>query len=159
MDDSQKLLLENYKVLHESVQNSHRYSWTLTSIFIPLVFGAAAFLFEYFKDIETLSFMIANAGILLAILFWRLAIKFLENCNKLRQHQLMEIEKVFAPLAEDKTGIEFIYYGLFQPKKRSQIIDGTWIKYRHIVDGFAGAIVALLAVNIAFRLYLDFMAN
>lgn len=122
MNSNEELLVENYRILHESVQNSHQYAWTLTNIFVPLTFASLAFLFKSAEEIDKYLFLVISFGIVATLLFWVFAIRFLENCNKLRFHKLKHIEKALSSLHSENEDTTFIYYQLFERNRRKFIV-------------------------------------
>jgi energy-converting hydrogenase Eha subunit A len=149
MNDHDGLLLENYRVLHESVQNSHKYSWTLTSIFVPLIFASIAFLFNSESSIGKYFFLVLSLGIVVTLLFWLFAIRFLENCNKLRTSRLRQIEEMLSPVTSESSDIVFNYYRLFE---KSREIVPHWFKYKRLLNGYAIAIITLLSISVILKL-------
>lgn len=149
MNDHDSLLLENYRDLHESVQSSHQYSWTLTSIFVPLIFASIAFLFKTESSMSKYFFLILGLGVVVTLLFWLFAIRFLENCNKLRTYRLRQIEEILSPMSSQGSDIVFNYYRLFE---KSREIVPHWFKYKRLLNGFAMAIITLLSISMILKL-------
>ena len=138
MPDEYKIQFEQYKILHESVQNSHKLSWTITSIFFPIAIGSMAFLVKHSRDLDIWQYTIGTVSIEVMLLFWVRTIKFLENSNKVRFHLLKKIEKQ----------ISFEYYGvLHDHQKRGQIVP-HWIRYKNLIRGFAVVLGLLVAASL-----------
>jgi len=143
--------IERYKILHESVQNSHKFSWTMTSIFIPIAFGSMAFLVKHSCDLDIWQLAIGTIGIEGMLLFWVCMIKFLEQCNKVRFELLKKIETHISSESGDTQDIPFEYYTvLYDRKKREKIVD-RWMKYKKLIQGFAIGFGVLVAANFIHR--------
>jgi hypothetical protein len=143
--------IERYKILHESVQNSHKFAWTMTSIFIPIAFGSMAFLVTHSDDLDIWQHAIGTVGIEGMLLFWVCMIKFLERCNKVRFELLKRIETHISSGAGGAQDIPFEYYTvLYDPEKREKIVP-RWIKYKKLIQWFAIAFGVLVAANFVHR--------
>jgi len=85
-EDSKKnrldLLKSNYTELNNAVEESHRITWIMTSIFIPVIFVAIAYLLKEGQNYPTKLVTLASMGILLLLLFWIFLIRVLRIYNK-----------------------------------------------------------------------------
>ncbi len=104
LNSYEKLLLENYKYLHESTWENHRISWTVTNIFIPILFTGTGFVFYDafpFQSRNLSEYSIYKAifvGLLgeSLVAIWWFLMQMLENYNDTRRKRLQRIEEYFA---------------------------------------------------------------
>jgi hypothetical protein len=96
---SLELLRFNYSNLHESLWESHKVAWTVTGLFIPVIFALQGYLAKkYVLSTEPLVRELV-AGVVISELLlsvWRLMLWVLEHYNNQRLDRLRAIEKVFA---------------------------------------------------------------
>jgi|GEM_PF-1605704 len=108
-DKNLELLKFSYSKLHESLWESHKVAWTITSIFIPVIFALQGYLAkEYVFSTKQPIWEIlpAKPSILapvfgvfmieLLLLFWRAMLWMLEHYNRHRVRKLRHIEDAFA---------------------------------------------------------------
>lgn len=107
-DKNLELLKFSYSKLHESLWESHKVAWTITSIFIPVIFALQGYLAkEYvFSTKQPIWEIPAKPSILpsvfgafmieLLLLFWRAMLWMLEHYNRHRTRKLRHIENAFA---------------------------------------------------------------
>jgi len=98
-EENLELLKFNYRNLHESLWESHKVAWTVTGLFIPVVFALQGYLAkEYVLSTKPIVRELV-AGVVISellLLIWRLMIWVLEHYNEQRLDRLRAIEKVFA---------------------------------------------------------------
>lgn len=148
MTDELMMHIERYKVLHESVQNSHKFAWTATSIFIPILFGSMAFLITHHCDLNIWQYAIGTIGIQCMLLFWVCMIKFLEQCNKVRFDLLKKIETHISPAGGSTKDIPFEYYTVLSNHQKTKEIVDHWIKYKVLIAWFAVGFNLLVSANL-----------
>ncbi|MCP8304990.1 MAG: hypothetical protein H3Z50_05955 [archaeon] len=89
-----ELLKLNYNALHESIWNNHKIAWTVTSIFIPVVFALQGFLINnYVFTISQIVAVFVTGFFLMSI--WLLIMRILAHYNDARLKRLKEIEDLF----------------------------------------------------------------
>lgn len=152
MPDDWKMQIERYKILHESVQNAHGYSWTMTGIYIPIAFGFTALLIQHSRDLDVWQYAMGTVGIECLLLFWFLTIKFLENCNKVRFSLLKKIEAHVSPQVGDTEGVPFEYYGVLYNREKRRAIVSFWISYKCLICWFARLFGLLVALSFLHKL-------
>jgi len=92
------LLKFNYEKLHESVWENHKISWTVTSLYLPLIFAAEGLLvkllFEKPDEFEHLEeFIVVGAvGIVIVTFIWWLILWMFSKYNDHRRDRLKLIE-------------------------------------------------------------------
>lgn len=92
------LLKFNYEKLHESVWENHKISWTVTSLYLPLIFAAEGLLvkmlFEKPDEFEHLEefIMVGAMGIVIVTFIWWLILWMFSKYNDHRRDRLKLIE-------------------------------------------------------------------
>ncbi|MCP8310714.1 MAG: hypothetical protein L6M37_01765 [Candidatus Methylarchaceae archaeon HK02M1] len=90
-----ELLKFNYTNLNESIWNNHKIAWTVTSIFIPVIFGLQGYLFiQYYIFSKSQVLGIFITGIFLMSI-WLLTMRIFEHYNDVRRERLKKIEDIF----------------------------------------------------------------
>ncbi|MHC4633091.1 MAG: RipA family octameric membrane protein [Planctomycetota bacterium] len=112
MDGKESILLERYKLLHEATQAAHRYAWQMTSIFVPIIGGAFAFILKNPPANPERRFLFL-AVILVLIWFWKAVLLFLDHCNDTRRNLLCKLEDELSKECD----VDFNYYNEFSKKK------------------------------------------
>ena len=93
-----RLLEKNYQNLHTSLWEAHKITWTVTNIFIPVLFAGTGFVFRDAFEKPYTVFQSILVGLLgeLLILVWWLLMQMFENYNDTRRERLKNIETFFA---------------------------------------------------------------
>lgn len=156
-DKTLELLRFNYENLHEAVWGDHKTYWTMTNIFIPIIFGSLAYML---KELDTLckpTVVIGCTVIAGVAWFWYLVTRILAKYNYARFQQLRKIEKVFDDCysKEIKDKVQFIQYERGMKPERC-MKHGRWMKlylrlcFWHVTFGltlFLTAVSAIIAVT------------
>ncbi len=116
--DEIALLKFNYEKLHEAVWDNHKVSWTVTSLYLPLIFAAQGLLVKMFFEQPSTSefkrlneFIIVGAiGIIIATFVWWLILHMFSEYNDLRRNRLKAIENTLSDkeIMPYNTGIDLI---------------------------------------------------
>ena len=94
-DKDIEILKFNYRNLHESVWNAHNVAWIVTSIFVPILFGALGYLVKEHSVLSTFQVVMAAVATEFLMFIWWLIMRVLEHYNDIRLKRLREIEGVF----------------------------------------------------------------
>ena len=87
----QKPIFEQYKVIHESIQGWHTYSWQSTAIIIPMLGAGIYYLVNEIKGFEE---SLVFGGVIIGVcFFWLYWQKYLYQCNRIRAKMAREFEK------------------------------------------------------------------
>ena len=123
-----ELLRFNYENLHQSFWSCHRIAWTVTNIFIPVIFGITAFFIKDYNDLSATQAVMAFVATETLLVIWLLVMRILKHYNDKRQAQLKDLEKTFqgiddrfkqytlpmgARLREGQVSPTTIYYTIF----------------------------------------------
>lgn len=119
------LLRSNYADLNNAVEESHKITWVLTSIFIPVIFAAIAYLMKEGQNYPTKLVALASVGILLLLAFWIFLIRVLRIYNKKRFEQLREIESFFKKNYFQTEGPGFSLFHLYRKEPKAYFYKGT----------------------------------
>jgi len=95
-DDNLDLLKFNYEKLHESVWNNHKISWTVTSIFIPVLFAVQGYFVKEYYTLQDFQIVLGVVGMEFLLFIWLMIMRIFRHYNDARRDQLKEIEKIFA---------------------------------------------------------------
>lgn len=159
MSNEKERVIEYYKVLHGSVQNAHNLAWTITSIFIPIMFGSLTLLVVNSNDLDVFQYFIGSVVLLFLPWFWTQIIKFLDNYNKVRLQLLKNAEAHLSSESGEKPDLPFRYYTvLFDREKRSTIVP-QWISYMHLINTFAIVFVSLVIASLLYKLLMSALAE
>lgn len=92
-----ELLKFNYEKLHQSIWDSHKTSWTVSSIFLTATFALQGFVVkDYFSGKGEHPFQVVLAAIIIEVLsltWWSIMFCF-RAYNKFRLYRLKEIENI-----------------------------------------------------------------
>jgi len=159
MSSGNEKAIEYYKVLHGSVQNAHNLAWTITSIFVPIMFGSLTLLVVNSNDLSNFQYFIGSIILLCLPWFWTRIIKFLDNYNKVRLHLLKEAEAQLSAGSGDGNDIPFRYYTvLFDREERNKMVP-RWISYMHLINTFAIVFVSLVIASLLYKLLMATLAG
>lgn len=89
-----ELLKFNYRNLHESVWDAHRTAWTVTSIFIPVLFTIQGYLIKEFDKLLTFQVIVVTVIAEIFMFIWWLIMRMLRHYNDVRIERLREIEQI-----------------------------------------------------------------
>ncbi len=103
------LLRFNYENLHKSVWEAHKVSWTMTGIFIPIIFTVLGYFIKAFDKFSLPQTMIGSFVLMVVIWFWFSMIAILYRFNLSRFEQLEKIESSFND-----------YFSTFIPKGKAE---------------------------------------
>jgi hypothetical protein len=98
-DDYEQLLKVNHQNLHDSFWEAHKIAWTVTNIFIPVLFAGTGFVFRDALQREDYTiFEAILAGLLgeLLLAIWWLLMQMIEHYNDVRRKRLKAIEIYFS---------------------------------------------------------------
>jgi len=90
-----ELIKLNYQNLHDSVWNCHKISWTVTSIFIPILFTLLGYFIKEYELLSKFHVILIATVMELLIFVWWLIMRIFEHYNDLRVKKLRKIEKIF----------------------------------------------------------------
>ncbi len=102
LDGQVELLKLNHTGLHEAVWKNHQASWTVTSIFIPVLFAMFGFLVKEYNDgftnLQAAMAFLAMEGLLL---IWYAFMRIFDQFNDVRRAKLKEIEEKLKELVPE----------------------------------------------------------
>lgn len=96
------LLKLNYEKLHESIWNNHKLSWTVTSIFIPVLFAVQGYFIKEYYAPQDIRVIFGVIGMEFLLIVWLLVMRIFRHYNVARRERLKEIEKIFDDLISKK---------------------------------------------------------
>jgi len=116
-DDNLDLLKFNYEKLHESIRDNHKTAWTVTSIYIPVIFAVEALFVEKYVELgkEFLQVMVGVIGMEFLLLILIFIMRIFDYYNDVRRERLKEIEYIFDKKLSQ--GIGFKQYSLDYSEK------------------------------------------
>ena len=89
------LMRFNYENLDRAVWKAHQFSWLMTSIFVPSIFGGLGYLLKDLDDISVFG-VVAGAIVVIGVTwFWYAFTRILAGYNKQRFKQLRKLEEKF----------------------------------------------------------------
>jgi hypothetical protein len=133
---------EHYKLLHESVQACHSYSWQLTAIYVPAI-GAGIYMLA--KAEADMSSSIVMGILLMALtLYWYFNQRALDGFNKVRYGLLKKLEAELFP--GDRRWMAY-YETLFPPDK-----ERPWYSNFSVLRG---AILAVYLIVIGWVIWVN----
>ena len=112
------LLKFNYQNLHEGVWNNHKVAWTVTSIFVPVLFAMLGYLAREYFVLSRLQTAIGFSVTESLLIIWLLIMRTFEHYNRIRFGRLKEIENRFNKMIED---IDFSQYNLDYAEKSRRL--------------------------------------
>ena len=127
-EDSRKkldLLRSNYTDLNNAVEESHRTAWIMTSILIPIIFAAIAYLLKEGQNYATKVVALAAVGIVLLLLFWIFLIRVLRVYNQKRLEQLRKIEDFITENYFKPEDPQFSLYNAYRKKPKAYFYKGA----------------------------------
>ena len=95
------LLKFNYQNLHEGIWNNHKIAWTVTSIFMPVLFAMLGYLAREYSVLSRLQTTIGFGVTESLLIIWLLIMRTFEHYNRIRLRRLKEIENRFNKMIED----------------------------------------------------------
>jgi len=111
------LLKFNYEKLHESIWNNHKVSWTVTSIFIPVLFAVQGYFVKEYPNLDNPQVIILVViGMEFLLLVWLLIMRIFEFYNDARRDRVKEIEERFNKELRNGTAFK-LYSGLDYKEK------------------------------------------
>jgi hypothetical protein len=90
--DKKDILIENYKIIHGAVQDSHRHAWAMTGIFVPVIAAGLCLFFKENRSIGLLALWGFGLAIVITCGFWYYVMAYLRGCNRIRILRLRELE-------------------------------------------------------------------
>ena len=90
-----ELLKVNYNNLHESIWNNFRFSWIVTSIFIPVLFAMLGFLVKEYDDVSKMQALMGFFVVESLLIIWLLIMRIFEHYNRVIFNKLKVIENRF----------------------------------------------------------------
>lgn len=133
--DEIALLKFNYEKLHDAVWDNHKVSWTVTSLYLPLIFAAQGLLVKMcFEQPSTSEFkhpnefiMIGAIGIIIATFVWWLILRMFSNYNDIRRNRLQVIENTLSDkeIMPRSTGIDLIKHYSIEYSIKVKLFKGS----------------------------------
>jgi len=107
------LMRFNYENLDRAVRKAHQFSWFMTSIFVPAIFGGLGYLMKELDKIGPFS-VVAGATVVVGVTwFWYAFTRILDGFNHRRVNQLRKLEEAFDkyyPPGLVREGGQFVQY-------------------------------------------------
>ena len=104
------LLEFNYKNLHEAVWNNHKAAWTVTGIFMPVLFVVQGYMVKEYNTVNDFPIIRVVFVMEIIMVIWLLIMRIFEHYNYVRRKRLIKIEEIFDK--EISQGIGFKQYDL-----------------------------------------------
>lgn len=114
--DNQKALLEQYKLVHDAVQECHKHAWTMTGIFVPLIAAGLGVFFQQLDSLGILPLWGFGISIIVTCVFWYKIMAYLRKSNQIRIRLLRQCED---NMFGDDNGGPFKYYNQMKKVKVS----------------------------------------
>lgn len=92
-----EILTLNYENLHQSLWENHKVSWTVTGLFLPLLFGLQGYLIKEYAGLAGSPYQIVGGVFVIEslVVVWWLMMQLFYRYNHIRRDRLKEIEKLF----------------------------------------------------------------
>lgn len=95
MPSDNEVLKFNYEILHNSIQSNHGYSWSVSGIFIPLLFTLQGLIIQSsYPDNPTKIVLYALIIEFMVFIWWTIMFMF-RRYNNVRIERLRKIEQLF----------------------------------------------------------------
>ena len=90
-----QLMRFNYENLDRAVWKAHQFSWFMTSIFVPVIFGGLGYLLKELDEISTVGVIMGATVVVGVTWFWYAITRILAGYNSRRFKQLVKLEEMF----------------------------------------------------------------
>jgi hypothetical protein len=92
-----EILTLNYENLHKSLWENHKVSWTVTGLFLPLLFGLQGYLIKEYASLAGSAYQIIGGVFVIEslVVVWWLMMQLFSKYNRKRRNRLKEIENFF----------------------------------------------------------------
>ena len=92
-----EILTLNYENLHQSLWENHKVSWTVTGLFLPLLFGLQGYLIKEYANLAGSPYQIVGGVFVIEslVVVWWLMMQLFSKYNHKRRDRLKDIEKFF----------------------------------------------------------------
>ena len=133
-----ELMQFNYENLDRAVWKAHHFSWLMTGIFVPVIFGGLGYLATEFEKISLPGALVGVCVVIGVTQYWYAITRVLAGYNSRRFDQLEKLERAFKecypPALEES---RFTQYLRRDDHSRSQL------RFSHVTRKFATFLTAI----------------
>lgn len=150
-EDCLKLMRFNYENLDRAVWKAHQFSWFMTSIFVPVIFGGLGYLLKELDKISVPGVVMGAIVVVGVTWYWYAFTRILARYNGRRFKQLERLEKLFDEYylaGLEREDIQFIQYRVLS-KRRS------WRRFKYAALAFAIFLTVVAAAAAMWKMLLS----
>lgn len=98
-----EILTLNYENLHKSLWENHKVSWTVTGLFLPLLFGLQGYIMKEYANLAGSPYQIIGSVVVIEslVVVWWMMMQLFYKYNHKRRDRLKEIEELFGEYFKD----------------------------------------------------------